>query len=243
MSNLAPMDSNPQHHCRTGPPGPRSGVPTPRAIDQGLQRQIEAVIPRLRRYARALVRDSVTADDLVQDCLTRALSKIHLWQEGTDLCAWLFTILHNQHITLARRTARERDHLELKRDYLELARSPNQTARLELRDLDRAIAKLPDEQRAILLIIGLEGMGYDEVATVLNLPVGTVRSRLSRGRKTLRILTGLFPNRHCRSPGLATKARCRLARNIDRKSLPPKVSTDRSVDIFLPVDVPIATAN
>jgi RNA polymerase sigma-70 factor, ECF subfamily len=212
------------------------------AIDQGLQRQIEALIPRLRRYARALVRDSVTADDLVQDCLTRALGKIHLWQEGTDLRAWLFTILHNQHISLARRAARERNHLELKRDYLELARSSAQTARLDLHDLDRAITKLPDEQRAVLLLIGLEGMQYDEVATVLNLPVGTVRSRLSRGRKTLRILTGLFPNRHRRSSGLATKARCRLAPNIDRKSLPPKVGTDRAVDTFLPVDVPIATA-
>jgi RNA polymerase sigma-70 factor, ECF subfamily len=133
-----------------------------------------------------LVRDSVTADDLVQDCLTRALSKIHLWQEGTDLRAWLFTVLHNRHISLARRAAREREHLEVNRDYLELALSPNQTARLDLRDLDRAIAKLPDEQRAVLLLIGLEGMQYDEVATVLNLPVGTVRSRLSRGRRTLR---------------------------------------------------------
>jgi RNA polymerase sigma-70 factor, ECF subfamily len=214
----------------------------PSAIDQGLQRQIEALIPRLRRYARALVRDSVTADDLVQDCLTRALRKIHLWQEGTDLRAWLFTILHNQHISLARRAARERNHLELKRDYLELALSSAQTARLDLHDLDRAITKLPDEQRAVLLLIGLEGMQYDEVATVLNLPVGTVRSRLSRGRKTLRILIGLFPNRHCRSSGLPTKARCHLAPNIDRKSSPPKVSTDRAVDIFLPVDVPIATA-
>jgi RNA polymerase sigma-70 factor, ECF subfamily len=177
----------------------------PSAIDQGLQRQIEALIPRLRRYARALVRDSVTADDLVQDCLTRALRKIHLWQEGTDLRAWLFTILHNQHISLARRAARERNHLELKRDYLELALSSAQTARLDLHDLDRAITKLPDEQRAVLLLIGLEGMQYDEVATVLNLPVGTVRSRLSRGRKTLRILIGLFPNRHCRSSGLPPK--------------------------------------
>jgi RNA polymerase sigma-70 factor, ECF subfamily len=242
MSNFAPLHSNPQHHCGTSPQGPRPGTPRPRAIDQGLQRQIEAVIPRLRRYARALVRDSVTADDLVQDCLTGALSKIHLWQEGTDLRAWLFAILHNQNINLARRAARERNHLELKRDYLELALSPNQTARLDLRDLDRAIAKLPDEQRAVLLLIGLEGMRYDEVATVLNLPVGTVRSRLSRGRKTLRILTGLFPNRLGRSAGLATKARCRLAPNVNRKSLPPKVSTDRAVDIFLPVDVPIATA-
>jgi RNA polymerase sigma-70 factor, ECF subfamily len=243
MSNLAPTHSNPQHHRRISPLGPRSDAPRPRAIDQDLQRQIEAMIPRLRRYARALVRDSVTVDDLVQDCLTRALSKIHLWQEGTDLRAWLFTILHNQYINLARRAARERDHLELKRNYLQLELPPDQTATLDLCDLDRNIAKLPDEQRAVLLLIGLEGMGYDEVAAVLNLPVGTVRSRLSRGRRTLRILTGLFPNRHCRSSGLATKARCRLAPNVNRKSLPPKANTDRAVDILPPVDVPIATSN
>jgi RNA polymerase sigma-70 factor, ECF subfamily len=190
-----------------------------------------------------LVRDSATADDLVQDCLTGAVGKIHLWQEGTNLRAWLFTILHNQHVNLARRAARERDHVELKRNYLELARSPDQTARLDLRDLDRAMAKLPDEQRAVLLLIGLEGMRYDEVATVLNLPIGTVRSRVSRGRQTLRILTGLFPNRHCRSSGLTTKAQCRLAPNVNRRSLPPRVSTDRAVDIFPPGDVPIATTN
>jgi RNA polymerase sigma-70 factor, ECF subfamily len=204
------MHSNPQHHCRTTAPGPQSGAPAPRAVGEGLRRQIETLIPRLRRYARALVHDRVAADDLIQDCLARAIAKIHLWQEGTDLGAWLFTILHNQYISLARRAARERDHLELQRGYQELALSPNQNTRLELRDLERAIAKLSDEQRVVLLLIGLEGMGYDEVATVLNVPVGTVRSRLSRARKTLRILTGLFPNRHRRSTGPATKARSRL---------------------------------
>ena len=237
------MHTNPQYHCRTGLPGLRSAAPTPSAIDQGLQRQIEALIPRLRRYARALVRDSVTADDLVQDCLARAIDKIHLWQEGTDLRAWLLTILHNQYISLARRVARERDHLELQRNYLELALPPNQTARLELRDLERAIAKLPEAQRAVVLLIGLEGMGYEEVATALDSPVGTVRSRLSRARESLRRLTGFPPNRHRRSPGPATRARPRPAPRVNRKSLQPKVSTDRAVDIFPPVEVPIATRN
>ena len=225
----------PQHHCRSIPPRPQSGAPKPSAIE-GVQPRIEALIPRLRRYARALVRDPVAADDLVQDCLVRALGKIHLWQEGTDLRAWLFTILHNQYISLARRAARERHNIELQKIDPDLALSPNQTARLELRDLEHAIAKLSEEQRAVILLIGLEGMGYEEAATVLNLPVGTVRSRLSRGRKTLRILTGLFPNRHSRSPGLAAKARLRPAPNANRKSFPPKASMP-------PAAVPAATAN
>ena len=89
------MHSNPQHHRRISAPGPQSGAPASGGVEQDLQRQIEALIPRLRRYARALVHDSVAADDLVQDCLARAIAKIHLWQEGSDLRAWLFTILHN----------------------------------------------------------------------------------------------------------------------------------------------------
>jgi RNA polymerase sigma-70 factor, ECF subfamily len=199
------MHPNSQHCCRTSLPRSRPGAPNSSAATPGLHARIEALIPRLRRYARALMRDPVAADDLVQDCLVRALGKIHLWREGTDLRAWLFTILHNQSISLARRAAREREHIALQRYNPELTLPPDQTARLEIRDLERAIAKLSDEQRAVILLIGLEGMGYDEVASVLNLPVGTVRSRLSRGRETLRSLTGLFPNRHCRSHGLAAK--------------------------------------
>jgi RNA polymerase sigma-70 factor, ECF subfamily len=139
------------------------------------------------------VRDPVAADDLVQDCLARALGKIHQWHEGTDPRAWLFTILHNQHISRARRIARERDNIELQKSDPDLALSPDQTARLELHDLERAIAKLSEEQRAVISLTGLEGMGYGEIASVLKFPVGTVRSRLSRGRETLRVLTGSFP--------------------------------------------------
>jgi RNA polymerase sigma-70 factor, ECF subfamily len=195
------MHPNPQHPCRAAPPGPRG--PNSTAGDQDLHAQIEALIPRLRRYARVMVHDPVAADDLVQDCLARALAKIHLWERGTDLRAWLFTILHNQFVSLGRRAARERDSLELQKFASSPAQSPNQIERLELRDLKRAIAKLSDEQRSAILLVGLEGMGYDQAAAVLNLPAGTVRSRVSRGRETLRILTGVFPNRHCRAPGTA----------------------------------------
>jgi RNA polymerase sigma-70 factor (ECF subfamily) len=147
-----------------------------------------------------MARDPVAADDLVQDCLVRALGKIHLWEEGTDLRAWLFTILHNQYISLARQAARQRASIELQKYKTGLALSPNQTVRLELRDLERAIAKLPDEQRSVILLVGLEGMGYDEAASIVNRPVGTVRSRVSRGRETLRMMTELFPSRPSRRP-------------------------------------------
>ena len=155
---------------------------------------IEAEIPRLRRYARALTRDLVAADDLVQDCLTRALGKLHLWQEGTDLRAWLFTILHNQYVNHVRRAVREGATVGLNESEPLLTRSPQQGKRLELRDLERAIAKLPEEQRSVILLVGLEGMRYEEVAAVLDVPVGTIRSRLSRGREALRRLMGIVPD-------------------------------------------------
>jgi RNA polymerase sigma-70 factor (ECF subfamily) len=162
-------------------------------------REIEAEIPRLRRYARALTRDAAAADDLVQDCLTRALGKLHLWQRGTDLRAWLFTILHNQYVNYVRRSVREGAAVGLSDSEPQLTRPPQQGHRLELRDLERAIAKLPEEQRSAILLVGLEGMRYEEVAAVLDVPVGTIRSRLSRGREALRKLVDMDD----RGPGLA----------------------------------------
>jgi len=175
-------------------------------------REIEAEIPRLRRYARALTRDAVTADDLVQDCLTRALGKLHLWQQGTDLRAWLFTILHNQYVNHIRRAVREGSAVGLNESEPLLSRAPQQGKRLELRDLERAIAKLPEEQRSVILLVGLEGMRYEEVAAVLDVPVGTIRSRLSRGREALRRLTGAVPDEEVDSVMSESKAALRARR-------------------------------
>jgi RNA polymerase sigma-70 factor (ECF subfamily) len=152
---------------------------------------LEAQIPRLRRYyARALTRDVTRADDLVQSCLVRAIAKQHLWERGTNLRAWLFTILHNQHVNDVRHSVREGNTVELD-EAPQLTVQSNAIPSLELRDLERAIGKLPAEQREVILLVGLEGMAYEEVATVLNVPVGTVRSRLSRGRDQLRRLMGV----------------------------------------------------
>ena len=160
-----------------------------------LSRKIEAEIPRLRRYARALTRDAVAADDLVQDCLVRGLAKQHLWKEGTDLRAWLFTILHNQYVNQVRRAVREGAAVAVSDTEPSLTHAAEQGHRLDLRDLDRALAKLPEEQRTVILLVGLEGMRYEAVAEIIDVPVGTVRSRLSRGREALRRLMGIVPDR------------------------------------------------
>ncbi len=143
------------------------------------------LIPRLRRYARALVGDRSSADDLVQDTLERAWAKLHLYRRGTDLRAWLFTVMHNVHVNKVRAT-RPTDSLDDEMPELAL-RAPQGDA-LVVRDLDRAIAILPGEQRAVLLLVTLEDMSYEEVARALGIPIGTVMSRLSRAREKLRVL-------------------------------------------------------
>jgi RNA polymerase sigma-70 factor (ECF subfamily) len=146
------------------------------------QRLVE-LIPRLRRYARALVGDRATADDLVQDTLERAWAKLHLYRRGTDLRAWLFTVMHNVHVNRVR-ASRLTDPLE--DEMPELAQRAAQGDALLVRDLDRGIARLPAEQRAVLLLVTLEEMSYDQVARTLGIPIGTVMSRLSRAREKLR---------------------------------------------------------
>src|SRR2546421_8586840 len=148
------------------------------------ERMVE-LIPRLRRYARALVSDRATADDLVQDTLERAWAKLHLYRRGTDLRAWLFTVMHNVHVNRVR-AARSSEPLE--DEMPELAQGGTQPDALLVRDLDRAIARLPADQRAVLLLVTLEDMSYDEVARTLGIPIGTVMSRLSRAREKLRAM-------------------------------------------------------
>ena len=143
------------------------------------------LIPRLRRYARALVGDRAAADDLVQDTLERAWAKLHLYRRGTDLRAWLFTVMHNVHVNKVRAT-RATDTLE--DEMPELAQRASQGDALLVRDLDRSISRLPAEQRSVLLLVTLEDMSYDEVARTLGIPIGTVMSRLSRAREKLRAM-------------------------------------------------------
>jgi RNA polymerase sigma-70 factor, ECF subfamily len=153
--------------------------------------RLEEQIPRLRRYARALTRDIHRADDLVQDTLVRALAKQHLWQAGTNLRAWLFTLMHNQHVNDVRRDNREGGKIDVEDVAAVLVANTDPTASRQLRELERGLARLPLEQRESILLVGLEGLRYDEAAAVLGVPIGTVRSRLSRGREALRKLMGM----------------------------------------------------
>lgn len=143
------------------------------------------LIPRLRRYARALVGERATADDLVQDTLERAWSKLHLYRRGTDLRAWLFTVMHNVHVNRVR-ASRPTEPLE--DEMPELAQRATQGDSLVVRDLERGIAALPLAQREVLLLVALEDLSYDETARALGIPIGTVMSRLARAREKLRLL-------------------------------------------------------
>jgi len=156
-------------------------------------------IPRLRGYARTPARDAARADDLVQSCLVRAIAKGRLWEPGADLRAWLFTILH--------KPACERNPSFGARGGISVAfqaaapvltLAPRAAESLRPRDLEWKIQLLPEEhqllpeeQMQVLLLVGLGGMRYGEVAAVLDIPIGTVRSRLSRGRAMLRRLMDL----------------------------------------------------
>jgi RNA polymerase sigma-70 factor (ECF subfamily) len=153
-------------------------------------------IPKLRRYARALLGDPIRADDLVQEALVRGLSRSHLWQPGTDIRAWMFTILHNLHVNNQRQRRHRDDYQELNDAHPEMATPATQEHILEVRDLARGLQLLPDAQRQVVLLVGLEGMNYKQVAAVLDIPIGTVMSRLHRGREALRRLMteGATPN-------------------------------------------------
>jgi RNA polymerase sigma-70 factor (ECF subfamily) len=147
-------------------------------------RLLEEQIPALRRYAFALVRDHDAADDLVQDCLERALSRWYLRRPEGDLRAWLFTILRNLYINAYR--ARKRRGVNAAIDETQSPIAPEQEAGLQARDVLAAIDQLPEEQKSLLLLIGVEDLSYEQAARVLAIPIGTVMSRLSRARRRLR---------------------------------------------------------
>jgi RNA polymerase sigma-70 factor (ECF subfamily) len=143
---------------------------------------IVACIPSLRRYARGLTADRDRADDLVQDTLERAWARFSMWQKRGEIRAWMFGIMHNAFVDRMRsQRSRPEDSAGA-----ELPERATQADRLEVRDLDRLLQRLPHEQREVLLLVGVEELSYQEVASALGVPVGTVMSRLSRARERLR---------------------------------------------------------
>ena len=155
---------------------------------------VEPLVPALRRYAWALVRDREAADDLVQDCLERAVSRWHRRRQDGDLRAWLFAILHNLFIDGLR--TRRRQGLRVGMEVLAAMPAPgqDQESRLAIRDILNCLAMLPADQQAVILLVGVEDLTYDQAARVLGVPIGTVMSRLSRGRERLRALLDAAPS-------------------------------------------------
>ena len=150
------------------------------------ERQLLTWVPRLRRYARALAGNRDDADDLVQDTLERAWAKSALWRGVADMRAWLFGIMHNLHVDAVRRP--KLTTVSMDDDTPEVAVAPTQGERLAVLDLQAALDLLPIEQKQIVLLVALEDMAYADVAKALGIPIGTVMSRLSRGRERLRAL-------------------------------------------------------
>jgi RNA polymerase sigma-70 factor (ECF subfamily) len=138
----------------------------------------------LRRYALALTGSRYEAEDLVQETLTRAIGAAAGFRKGGNLRGWLFSIMHNAFISSVR--SRRAATQELDDDLPELMQPPNQLDRLEVRDVMAALSRLPEAQRAALVLIALEDFSYAEAARVLEIPIGTLMSRLARGREALR---------------------------------------------------------
>jgi RNA polymerase sigma-70 factor (ECF subfamily) len=143
-------------------------------------------LPYLRRFARALTANAANADDIVHDCVVKAMENRDKFEPGTNLRAWLFTILRNGFISDIRRNRRRLSETDSPRWATGGVAPPNQEGSLVLHRLQTAMSRLPVEQRAVLVLVVIEGMNYEQAAKALRLPVGTVRSRLSRARHALR---------------------------------------------------------
>ena len=150
------------------------------------QQHLTTWVPRLRRYARALAGTREDADDLVQDTLERAWAKSALWQSVGDMRAWLFGIMHNLHVDGVRKP--KIPMVLVDDDLPDMPVAAAQGDRLAVLDLQSALNQLPIEQREILLLVALEDMAYSDIAKTLGIPMGTVMSRLSRGRERLRVI-------------------------------------------------------
>lgn len=145
-------------------------------------------IPQLRRYAFILTGDIHAADDLVQDCLERAIRKRHLWKRHGSIRSWLYRILYNVFLNSRSRWNRSRSHIALDDVPSSLAEPARQEHGIACREISEALRRLPPEQSAAIALTAIQGFSYDEASKILGVPVGTVRSRLFRGRETLRAL-------------------------------------------------------
>ncbi|MDP3898058.1 MAG: sigma-70 family RNA polymerase sigma factor [Mesorhizobium sp.] len=149
---------------------------------------ILAELPRLRRYARALMRDRESADDLVQDCIEKALERIDNWQTGDNPRRWLFTIMHHIFIDQLRKVKRRGAMVSISAQHENaFVTQPTQLETLQAREVLEALQTIEPDRRSALVLVSVEGMTYAEAATVLGIPAGTLMSRIARGREELRL--------------------------------------------------------
>jgi len=154
------------------------------AVSEALRQELLSAIPNLRAFAVSLCGNGERADDLVQETLMKAWAKFHTFQEGTNLRAWLFTILRNEFYSQVRKKGREVEDAE-GAYAARLASQPGQTGHMDLRDFHSALSELPDDQREALILVGASGFSYEEAAEICNCAVGTIKSRVSRARTRL----------------------------------------------------------
>ncbi|RMF14025.1 MAG: RNA polymerase sigma factor [Alphaproteobacteria bacterium] len=143
-------------------------------------------MPHLRRYARALTRDPESADDLVQDALERAISRLEKFEPGTDLRSWMFTIMHNIFIDHCRRAKRQGASVPIEEWMKNAHAGPTQITALEVRDLADHLDRLSEHERRVVELVAIDGKKYEEAAEELGVAVGTIKSRLFRARENLR---------------------------------------------------------
>lgn len=177
-----------------------------------------AALPRLRRYARVLAGDAHRAEDLVQDTLARAWDKRRLWRVGSDLRAWLFTIMHNVHVNQFALRQHERAQVSLDADDgpapgLEVPVRATQLDRIEVNEVFAHVERLPADQREVLILAAVGELHYKEIARLLGVPVGTVMSRLGRAREKLKRMVAAPP-----SPLLAVNESSRADREAARST-------------------------
>jgi RNA polymerase sigma factor (sigma-70 family) len=161
-------------------------------LSRTFETELVALLPRLRRFAHGLCRDRAEADDLTQMCVERALRSREQWQEGTRLDSWLYRILRNLWIDTVRSRSRKQKFEAPPEEAESVGQDPRGAIETSL-ELQRAMAameRLPDEQREVVGLILIEGFGYREVSEMLDLPIGTVSSRLVRGRTALLEMLG-----------------------------------------------------
>jgi RNA polymerase sigma-70 factor (ECF subfamily) len=188
-----------------------------------------ALVPQLHTFARSLTRDGVRADDLVQEALMRAINNVDRFRPGTNLKAWLFTIVRNEHYSQLRRRKFEAHGIDT--DLLpEPSVPPDHDGKLELRDLNRALASLSPGQRTALILVSASGFSYEEAAAICGCAVGTIKSRVARARETLlQMLDGTLPMTAPKvvddEPGLATFVPAKAVPTI---KAPPSSARQRS---------------